>query len=1519
MVGFRKIGWLWFASAVAVAAGLAGGARAQAPSAFVQLRKIVRKMAGGREIQQQIQCDNDLVSFGMAYDITLSKDLPPGHCGSPQWVFQIGFVPLGMSHPAACNWYTQGFFTVRLDGENLYDRPLDWRVVRAGGSDALVEGRWSTEKGPVLVRLLLRGGDDKLLLQALLPPENKGKKLELELLAYPQGFSKPWKRCMFTARRTVTGPAANVSLDPKTEPWAVFYDAGMAGTARAAGGPCGLVYVPSEATVRVALGPYSVRPVLTTRPGRRRITVGLWDFSADPDLAACRAYLRNSGAAAAAALAAIAGRDWAAAALPAATPSKYLAARLKKLLKLRSRPTAYDSMTSAVRSRAAAFGRPLAGGPLSALIIAPRWGQRETVELGERLDLRADTVSFSSPDSILLGRWLYLYGSYTLYGYPRKSLGSVLSELRAKLARPHDVIVLSNIQAGIIPGTVRREILDRVRRGAGLLLIGANAERLLRDVSAGLKPRQWTPGAFPAADLPVFRDKLKPRQSLWTAYALGKGRILVFHYSLGGNYGRHCLTPRLGWDAPDARALYDLYHLFVADGMLWTAHRELPAPLGFLDHPPRLVVHSRTRLDRAHFTCWIFTPSAADFDKYEWTQKLAGRAVRIPLARSCLGPGAGPRYLLVNVRRAGPNGTGPVLGWGAARITAPAPAWRIQTLKLDRTTGLRRSDRLRVQVRLNRPLPAPGRAAVRVVDAWGRTLFQGRVPPGAAAADFAVPLDCAITPWHRLVCEVRSPEGAVLLDRRAAEFTVRIPIDLEDMHFLVWTDGANDPMAHLIMDQLAARGVDWIDNTGLTQARGPEVRLWCRNAAEHHLRSVPYITRISCSAPRGRVRRPCLTDPAYIGPWLRDLRERARAAAPYGPAAYTLGDENFLVRARHDVCTSPTCLAAFHAFLQEEYGDIARLNAEWKSAYRAFAAVTPASFSEVKDRPELWPRWADHRRFMDGVFTRAHLEAREAIRAADPGARVGWDGVFSLDSWHGYDFYALCRGCDMNEVYASHLNQIEFVRCWHQRDSVRGAWYNTIGNRSETAAKALGWHLLFHQFNSMWYWMAYNTGPALLFPDMRPTPQFQWLAENFRELRGGIAKALLSARRLDDGIGVYYSQASVHAGTLLGRQFAQAQWGFMRWIEDNGLQYRLLAGRQAVKHGIPGDIRLLFLPLCAALGPGECAALRRFVERGGVLVADSAPGLLDQHCGLSDSPRLDALFGVRRHGLPKPGPAAMTLTGGGLEGSCPLPVADSRLATAGAEAWARGGKTPCVLVHTAGKGRTVLLNTRAEQFLEIHSNGRSAQVRPLMQRILALAGIAPRVRVVREKDGTPLPACEIVRFQAGGILYVCLLRDPAVTGTRPEPVVIELPAKTEVVDVRAGKRLGRMARVRTELAPGDPKILALLPGLPAGLQVVCSAGGRVFTGRGPVRFELRLTGMHGALAGPHVIHVDVLASRAGGKSAILPEYSRNLRIRAAAAAFTLPLVPGDRGRTLRVRVRDVSCGLTAVSAPFHVQ
>jgi hypothetical protein len=159
------------------------------------------------------------------------------------------------------------------------------------------------------------------------------------LVAYPHGFQKPWDRHMATATRDI-GQQSGVELGPATERWALFYDEGMWKT-KAGGGPCGFVYAPDEVEPpRVTVGPYSVAVHLRTKPEVRRMTVGLWDFTTTPDVAAVRSYLRSGGEIIADDVAALAKTDWLAGIARTAQLPKPRREELMQLVAERRKPTA---------------------------------------------------------------------------------------------------------------------------------------------------------------------------------------------------------------------------------------------------------------------------------------------------------------------------------------------------------------------------------------------------------------------------------------------------------------------------------------------------------------------------------------------------------------------------------------------------------------------------------------------------------------------------------------------------------------------------------------------------------------------------------------------------------------------------------------------------------------------------------------------------------------------------------------------------------------------------------------------------------------------------------------------------------------------------------------------------------------------------------------------------------------------------------------------------------------------------
>ena len=111
------------------------------------------------------------------------------------------------------------------------------------------------------------------------------------------------------------------------------------------------------------------------------------------------------------------------------------------------------------------WGKPLAGGPIRILVIAPRITMREVVEVAQRLDVEHEEVMTWSPS--LLGSKPNMRMYDQAEGAMEKD---VKAELVEKLSRPLDVIFLGPYelsQSHGIPGQVHDpRVVDRMQEAA---------------------------------------------------------------------------------------------------------------------------------------------------------------------------------------------------------------------------------------------------------------------------------------------------------------------------------------------------------------------------------------------------------------------------------------------------------------------------------------------------------------------------------------------------------------------------------------------------------------------------------------------------------------------------------------------------------------------------------------------------------------------------------------------------------------------------------------------------------------------------------------------------------------------------------------------------------------------------------------------------------------------------------------------------------------------------------------------
>jgi hypothetical protein len=245
----------------------------------------------------------------------------------------------------------------------------------------------------------------------------------------------------------------------------------------------------------------------------------------------------------------------------------------------------------------------------------------------------------------------------------------------------------------------------------------------------------------------------------------------------------------------------------------------------------------------------------------------------------------------------------------------------------------------------------------------------------------------------------------------------------------------------------------------------------------------------------------------------------------------------------------------------------------------------------------------------------------------------------------------------------------------------------------------------------------------------------------------------------------------------------------------------------------------------------------------------------------------------------------------------------------------RVGNTDAVVVRRVGRGLTVYLNTLFDGYAKQRAQkfGGSGY-RFLVNTLLARAGVQPAIEVL-SADGKRLMQAQVARyrFEDAEILTVVkdnvaseamvgqdgvtVYDDAALGKVAREEIVIKLPRKSYVTDVRSGKSLGYTDVVHTSLLAGD----ALVLGLSSSENTITLQGPTTALRGEHPRFELTASRPGRRLVRCHVFAPD---------GSMLPDYSHNVLVDSPAGTFVLPTALNDPVGTYTIRATDVVTGAT---------
>ncbi|MBO7721160.1 MAG: hypothetical protein J6T01_02000, partial [Kiritimatiellae bacterium] len=440
-------------------------------------------------------------------------------------------------------------------------------------------------------------------------------------------------------------------------------------------------------------------------------------------------------------------------------------------------------------------------------------------------------------------------------------------------------------------------------------------------------------------------------------------------------------------------------------------------------------------------------------------------------------------------------------------------------------------------------------------------------------------------------------------------------------------------------------------------------------------------------------------------------------------------------------------------------GDIAKLNAFWKSGFKDFFEIDEEAMVELKNRRHFGAE-IDRRAYFEHLLTGEIAALRRGVDSVDRRIQsfMGCSGYETLVEQGMRGFGSTCP-------YWLKHRETEMFRFLKQRGGYVG---DTLGTYKSPALPRDQrewdvWHSVLTGANMSWFW----TPCYALRGDLGVEAGLAgYTLEAYREIKRGPSSLMLRSRRENDGIRILWSSASARMEGIRsenGSSLAIAKV-FQECLENAGYQYDYIYECDVEAGALTGGkVRTLILPAARLLPEKTAAAVRAFVEAGGTAVSDFRPADVAPDGSLLEKGLLDDVFAG-----PGDGPFA---------------------------------------VRRIGRGRTTVLNRNPVCFRFAEG---TADDTAMNAKLREAVGFDPAIDA-RWTGGGRVLGSEITRFTRDGAEFVGFEKRPATGEKLPGEATLRFPKKAWTYDVRGGRALGFVDAVALRLKGFDTHFLSRLP------------------------------------------------------------------------------------------------------------
>jgi hypothetical protein len=1207
-----------------------------------------------------------------------------------------------------------------------------------------------------------------------------------------------------------------------------------------------------------------------------------------------------------------------------------------------------------------AWAKPWGGARVKVLAIQPRVTQRDTVELMHRTEMDV-TVVFSDFFEREDERVPFFPNTR---GWRKRD---VAAELAKALEGTFDVILLGSIDPGLFYEVAAQRLKAMVRNGTGLIYTSLPGRRVEKP---GQQQPSWDPAyekeltAAPVADppfslitgvpfaaLPGFRigpeDKSKDFRKVAALFQFGKGRVMRLNLAEGWG---------LLANAPDPNDLhYEYYQSFAVKSVLWAAGKE--PVVGFMGFPPGLAIDRADRKGELTF--------ALSGGQGKCELSLAVRSPEklfslpaTPVAQPGVHQGQGilcPVYEAKTSAQAGqavsfalpplPAGhyfadvqavaAGKKVNWATAALTVN-PRLRINQLTLappwiDVAEG--KPAQLEATAVLTEAAPDGASVAFTLVDNYDRLLAVRSVgiAKGADRAKTVFAIKGFATTLGKVRAELLVGRDKVAL--AVARFTA-VRRDWDRFGFFGWIAAPRDHASNLYARVLA--------NLGLDAGRGMVV--------SHD--TLEAFDTVALPGYSGMPRNAFDITPESIK-GTQEITRRLKEQLPFDPMAYFCGDE--IDYGGGDEL--PGRIVEFRKFLRVRYGTIAALDKQWDTRYASFEEIYPLTTRErLEDREKgklvrekdyieqakatgNYSRWMDQWLSNYKAFNDMARVPRMVIKQFDPHARVGVDCPMWPFSRCGHDWYTFLKEFEMFSPYGKEgeVQPMEEARSFARPGTMLGLEYggyiyNAFVRREElTDGEWQHWRVwsgLLRGFtNTWWYQLTPPGNECSISPGLLPYPTLRQYARDLAAIRGGYYTLYSRARRDYGKIALHDSVPSRLLCPWVpdfGSEQAFTLHYLLRLMQDYaGYQYTLVSDEQIVRGGLK-DYAALVMPSSLAVGQAEAAALKKFVEGGGILVADVRPGLADESGRIGHNDTIRQLFGLawKKDLGRKMLTAELSGRYKGVAFRNPLQKfpADPALELRGAKPLLQVDGIPLVTCHDVGAGSAICLNvpfnyyrgypTMDHMYVYLGDPDYHGMLGRILDAIFRAHHVERPVQVTVPQEPW-LAGLDTPLHVDGAAQYISLTKRRMAKEETAATVSFRARRGGHCYDMLEGKYLGEGQEWQAEIAPGGVRLFAVLPYKVGALDLHIDKQ-RLRPGE-EVSGDLRIE-TSSRPPERHVIHVEVV--RPDGQE--VRYLARNVETRQGKAAFALPLALNEPPGRYTLRSTDVATRILA-TAPIEVQ